>query len=175
MDSATVAAWVAALGAGVAALFAIWSGVSSHRSARSSESAARSAAGALDLERDRRRGELTPQLRLIRDRQGAHQGVWVVNDGPETYDTVRFALIEREGGGAVNALRLGGRDDGSEWVTEGNLGLRMVVGDKVFLRYQRSPRRRGGVLRIRFTCTNDQGEWVVAAECDIPSARVATF
>jgi hypothetical protein len=154
-----------------ALLFAAWSAWSAHRSARSSENSARSAAEALELERERRHAERIPRLRLLYDhRVGNSEGLWLVNDGPDSYQ-VRVTLIPREDGGPVQALQVPKSSGGVTVVREGDEGdleRPMVVGDKRVLRLGRTPGLRSGIVRLRFTCSNEHGEWITAAECEIP-------
>jgi len=153
-----------------AALFAIWSAVSSHRSARSSESAARSAAASLDLERERRHDELTPRIRVeLADHQDQHEGLWFTNDGLLDYTSVRFRLETPAEVSPVGVVEVG-----DAWVPvrpespiEGDLGP-MRSGDRRFVRYQRADPMRGTTLHLRVTCTNQRGEWTIPVEVYVP-------
>jgi hypothetical protein len=48
------------------------------------------------------------------------------------------------------------------------LGRVLAIGDKYLLRLVRARSLRRGILRLRFTCSNEHGEWVTSAECEIP-------
>jgi len=105
-----------------------------------------------------------------RGRGGERDGLWVINDGPGAYQ-VRVALISREGGGPVEAVHVATAGGGTAVVREGEeaeLGRRLAVGDKHLLRLTRDRSLRRGIVRLRFTCSNEHGEWVTSAECEIP-------
>jgi len=102
---------------------------------------------------------------------GERDGLWIVNEGPGRYQA-RVALIPREGGGPVEALHVATANGGTAVVREGEeaeLGRQLAVGDKHLLRLTRDRSLRRGIVRLRFTCSNEHGdEWVTAAECEIP-------
>jgi hypothetical protein len=160
MDSATAAAWVAAAGAVAAALFAIWSAVSSHR-------AASSAAEAVALERGRRHDELTPSIEL--NYQGWHDSsrayVWFTNHGPLDYTSVAFAFAMSPSLGPI--ARLAG-------TTSGEVGP-LSVGERQRLLVDRHAEPfmdDSGTLHLILTCSNDQGTWTLPAEVQIPPPGV---
>jgi hypothetical protein len=153
----------------LALLLAIWSAWSTHRSARSSEASARSAAEAVALEHERRHDELAPRITLLRDTLGRRTGAWAILEGPTREEPIQVsvAIIEREGGGPIDALSVGS-DHPGPWKSEADLG-HMVAGDKRFLRFRRPRNRRGGIVRLRFTCTTDRDTWTLPAECELPA------
>jgi hypothetical protein len=163
--AALVISIVAVVFAGVAAVAAVWSAVIARRSART-------AAEAVELERVRYHDDRTPRLRLLYEpaQPGGDDGLWVINDGPGAYQ-VRVTLISREGGGPLEAVQVVKVGGGMAVVREGEeaeLGWLLGIGDKYFLRLLRVRSLRRGVVRLRFTCSNEHGEWVTAAECEIP-------
>jgi hypothetical protein len=158
--TAAAALWVARaalvvsiLGAG----FAWWS-------ARSSARSARTARDALDLERARRHDQQTPQITLIKsDHQGDREGVWLANDGPYDYASVRFAIVEIEG--TQRAPIQGLLVDGIATM-EGDLGP-VESGARRFLPFYRPDPKSGGTVRLRITCSNQDGEWSLVREFEV--------
>jgi hypothetical protein len=162
MDSATKAAWLAGAGAAAAALFAVWSAWSSHRSARS-------AAGALAIEREREHDRLAPRIRVeestFEDKQ---EGIRFTSDGPRDYTSVHFRVETPAAASPVSALQIG-----EAWIpispqgrTQGDLGP-MAQGDRHLVPYQRADPWPGSTLRLRITCTNNQGTWTIHREVEI--------
>jgi hypothetical protein len=163
MDNATTAAWMAAVGAVAAALFAIWSAVSSHRSARSS-------AEAVAIERGRRHQELAPRIQVQEGTfEDTSEGLWFTNDGPLDYTSVRLQV---EGPG--NASPVGALQFGETWFTEGDLGP-VAAGARRFIAIRRNVPMPGTVLRLRLTCENDQGGWTIFREVEFTPPPMATW
>jgi ABC-type nickel/cobalt efflux system permease component RcnA len=156
-----VAALVVSIAAVLLAGLGAWS---AYRSARSSESSAHSAAQAVDLERARRHDELTPHILLERDGAlgGEDERVWFANDGPSDYDRVGFAFASTTRRPPVDGLLV---DD--EWATVGEVGP-LALGERRPLRLRRAEDREDAILRLRITCSNEQGTWPILAEVEIP-------
>jgi hypothetical protein len=116
------------------------------------------------LEHDRRHDELAPRITLRRsDHRDEHEGVWLANDGPHDYASVRFAIVEIEGtqrrpieGLVVNGIA----------TMEGDLGP-IENGARRFLPYERADPDSGGVVRLRITCSNQDGEWSLVREFEV--------
>jgi hypothetical protein len=156
-----VAALVVSIAAVLLAGLGAWS---AYRSARSSESSAHSAAQAVDLERARRHDELTPHISLEHSGTlgGDDEGVWFANDRPLDYDRISFAFAPTTGRPPVDGLLV---DD--EWTTAGEVGP-LALGARRLLRLRRAEDGEDSILRLRITCTNEQGTWVVMAQVEIP-------
>jgi hypothetical protein len=169
MDSATKAAWVAAAVAAVAAVFAIWSAVSSHRSATHSKSSAQSAADTLALERDRRHGELIPDIRVeestFEDKQ---EGLWFTNNGPLDYTSV-LLRVDPALASPVGALQIG-----EAWSTEGDIGP-MQLGERRLVLIRRNVPMPGTTLRLRLTCENDGGTWTIHKDVEFTPPPMAMW
>jgi hypothetical protein len=163
MDNATTAAWVAAVGAVAAALFAIWSAVSSHRSARSS-------AEAVTIERGRRHDELTPRIKAEEGTfEDDSDGLWFTNDGALDYTSVHLQVETPGNASPVGALKIG-----ESWYTEGDLGP-MAAGARRFIAIRRNVPMPGTTLRLRLTCQNNQGTWTIYREVEFTPPPMATW
>jgi hypothetical protein len=158
-DAALVVAIVAAAFAGLAVIFAGWSGWSAHRSAEL-------AAEAVKLERDSRHRELTPRIELAHDGPVGgveEEGVWFTSSGPLDYTAVEFSFANAADDSPIAGLSVGG-----ETVIDGSIGPR-TVGERTFvflLRHDVDP--TPGTLYLRLTCRNDQGSWTIPAQVEIP-------
>jgi hypothetical protein len=133
-------------------------------SARSAARSARTTRDALNLEHDRRHDELAPRITLSRsDHRDAREGVWLANDGPHDYASVRFAIVEIEGTqrGPIQGLLVDGVA-----TMEGDLGP-IENGARRFLPYQRADPDSGGTVRLRITCSNQHGEWSLIREFEV--------
>jgi hypothetical protein len=141
----------------VAALFAGWTGLASHR-------AARSAAQAVSLERDRRHSELAPHISLEHGGTlgGEDEGVWFANDGPSDLDRIGFTFVQTTSRPPVDGLLTAG-----EWTTAGEVGP-LALGDRRLLRCRRAADGEDSILRLRITCRNDLGIWSFLGQVEIP-------
>jgi hypothetical protein len=111
---------------------------------------------------------------LLYDRRvGDREALWLLNDSRGSY-RVRLELLPREEGGPVQALRGRTSSGGIAVLREGeeiDLEQPLEIGGKKLLRFDRTPSLGAGIVRIRVTCSNEYGEWVVPVEAEIP-ARV---
>jgi hypothetical protein len=134
-------------------------------SARSAARSARTARDALDLERARRHDQQAPQITITGagHQDAAREGVWLANDGPHDYASVRFAIVEIEGSqpSPVRGLLVDGIA-----TMEGDLGP-VESGARRFLPYQRADPDSGGTVRLRIACSNQQGEWSLVREFEV--------
>ncbi|SRR6266511_2748690 len=133
-------------------------------SARSAARSARTTHDALNLEHDRRHDELAPRITLSEsDNEDNREGVWLANHGPQHYASVRFAIVEIERTQPVPIQGL--LVDGISTM-EGDLGP-IENGARRFLPYQRTNPDSGGTVRLRITCSNQQGEWSLIREFEV--------
>jgi type II secretory pathway pseudopilin PulG len=174
MEAALVVAIVAAVFAGLAAVFAGWSAWASHRSAGSAESSAHSAAEAVELERDRRHRELTPQLQLEHDgpvgSTDDEEGVRFTSRGPLDYPYVFFILTQDDAHRPIAGFVLG-----DKVLVAGELGPLNVGGSRFVPLRRPAPDEGAGTLYLRLTCRNDQGAWTIPAQVEIPGAPSANI
>jgi hypothetical protein len=132
---------------------------------------ARSAARAVDLERDRRHRDLTPRISLKQDGSlgGDDEGIWFTSDGPLDYDQVGFTFAPTTGRPPVDGLLVN-----DEWTTAGEIGP-LALGERRFVRCRRAEDGEDAILHLRITFSNKQGTWPVPAQVEIPPIPAGPF
>jgi hypothetical protein len=158
--TAVAALWVAAAALAVAISSAVFTGWN-----------ARSAAQAVDLERDRQHRDLTPRMSLKQDGAlgGDDEGVWFTNGGPLDYDQVGFTFAPTTGRPPVDGLLVN-----DEWTTAAEIGP-LVLGARRFVRCHRAEDGEDSLLHLRITCSNERGTWPVLAQVEIPPIPSGPF
>jgi hypothetical protein len=125
---------------------------------------------ALAIERDRRHGELIPNIRVeeatFEDQQ---EGLWFTNDGPLDYTSVRVRVETPGNVSPVGALQIG-----EGWSTEGDLGP-MELGERRLIPIRRNKPMPGTTLRLRLTCQNNQGTWPIYREVEFTPPPMAMW
>lgn len=148
------------------------------KSAAASERSAQAAEATVDIDRERRHGELVPDLDVGRLPKigapdgGTWEGFGITNRGPLDYDHVTVTLVSSEHG-PVKGLRVLDPHDGDAFSDTVSLGP-VPRGEGPLVLCENHDPRRGGPLRLRAECVAGDDRWEQVLEIAWPS-RGAVF
>lgn len=134
MDAATVAIGISAVAGG----FSAWAAWAAHRVSA--------------VERERRRDELAPRIR-VEEPYPDEDAVWLISDGPRDYTSARCRLVSTPAC-PVDAISVDAGDNAA-WFTDGELGA-LLLGEQLLIRYRRINPDAGGTVRLTVTCSSQR-------------------